>query len=52
MSWSWCLGLQVQRVAAAGVADGPAADGLRRQGNPGAAETGRSAAADQQEDRG
>lgn len=46
------LHLQVQRVAAAGVADGPAAVRLRRQGDPGAAETSRSAAADQQEDGG
>lgn len=43
---------QVQRVAAAGVVDGPAPGRLRRQGNPGAAETSRSAAADQQKDGG
>lgn len=39
-------------MAAAGVADGPAAGRQRRQGDAGAAETSRSAAADQQEDGG
>lgn len=39
-------------MAAAGVADRPAAGQQRRQGDAGAAETGRSAAADQQEDGG
>lgn len=39
-------------MAAAGVADRPAAGRQRRQGDAGAAETSRSAAADQQEDGG
>lgn len=50
--WFWCVGPQVQRMAAAGVADRPAAGRQRRQGDAGAAETSRSAAADQQEDGG